>query len=126
MLDMVYYIALRYFFNKHKCSFNLNAKRYTIFISIYCHFLLSIISIKLYLCSIYRKRVKSISRLTKHLNACKGHHYLKLPHKPLQHKSYNKKDILGGNWEDEDDLLGKMVTTAIVNSIFEILIEDTP
>ncbi len=70
--------------------------------------------------------MKSISELTRHLNACKNHLYLKLPHKPPQHESYNKEDVLGGNWEDKGYLLGKKVTTATVNSISKTPTEDTP
>ena len=76
---------------------NPNTKRYTAFILIYCHFSFSIMSIKPYLCPIYRKEVKSTSELSRHFNAYKSHFYLKAPHELLQYKSYNKKDALGGN-----------------------------
>ena len=61
--------------------------------------------IKSYLSPIYEKKVKFTSGLTRHFNVYKSHFYPKLQpsHKPLQHKSHNKEDALGGNWEDEGD-----------------------
>lgn len=44
-------------------------------------------STKLYLCLRCEKRTKSISELTKHLNACKNHIY------PKTHKKFNKNII---------------------------------
>lgn len=70
--------------------------------------------------------MKSISGLTRNFNACKSHLYLKSQHKPLQHESHNKKDVLSRNWEDENDLLGKTVTTATANDISETPTEDGP
>ncbi len=95
---------------------------------IYHHFSFSIISTKPYLCPICEKRVKSKSKLTKHLNACKGHLYLKpqCPHKPPRYKSDNEEATLGGNWKDESDLLGETVTTATSNSIPKTPTEVTP
>ena len=74
------------------------------------------------------KRVKFINRLTRHLNTCKNHLYSKSQplFQPPQYKSYKKEDTLGRNKEDDSDLLCKIVTTATVNSIFEMLIEDMP
>ena len=106
--------------------FNLNTKRYTIFVSIYCNFSPLIIFTKSYLYLIYKKRVKFTDRLTKHLNACKDHLYPKLSHKLLWHKSYNKKDDLSRNWKDESDLLTKMVTTTTPNGTSKILTDNTP
>ncbi len=85
-------------------------------------------STKLYSCPICRKGVKSISGLTRHLNACKGHLYPKPhpPHEPLRHESHNEEDALGGNWEDKGGLLGEMVTSATANGTPETLTEDTP
>ncbi len=131
MSSMLCHIALKYFgqiWKSHRNLFNLNAKRYTIFVSIYHHFLLSIISTKLYLYLICGKGMKSISGVTRHLNACKGHLYptSQPPHKSPQHKSHNKEDTLGRNWEDEDDLLGKTVIITTANSITGTPTEDTP
>ena len=65
------------FWYKYITSLNLNAKKviYTIFALIYCHFSLSIISAKLYLCPRYGKGTKSTSGLTRNLNAYKCHKY---------------------------------------------------
>ncbi len=82
--------------------------------------------IKPYLYSIYGKRVKSTNRLTRYLNACKGHLYPKPPHKPPKYESHNKEDVLSENWEDEGDLLGKMVTTTTANGTPKTLTEDMP
>ena len=68
--------------------------------------------------------MKSTSRLTGHLNTCKDYLYSKPSYKPPRHKSYNKKDVLGGNWEDKSDLFNKTVTIAIVNSTFKMPTED--
>ncbi len=70
--------------------------------------------------------MKSISRLTRYLNAYKGHFYPKPPHELPRYKSHNKKDVLGGNWEDEGDLLGKTVTIVTANSIPKTPTKDTP
>ncbi len=107
---------------------NLNAKGYTAFVSIYHHFSPSIMSTKLYLCPVCGKKVKSTSGLTRHLHSCNGHLYPKVqpPHKPPRHKSHNKEDVLGKNWEDEGYLLGKMVTITTANDTFETPTEDMP
>ncbi len=81
-------------------------------------------STKLYSYPIYGNKVKSTSGLIRHLNACKGHLYPKLLHKPLRHKSHNKEDALGENWEDEGGLLGETVTIATANGILKTLTED--
>ncbi len=83
---------------------------------------------KLYLCPICGKGVKSTSGLTRYLNACKCHLYPKFQpsHKPPRHESHNKKDALGGNWEDEGDLLDITVTTATANGTSETPTKDTP
>ncbi len=85
-------------------------------------------STKLYSCPICGKRVKSTSGLIRHLNACKGHLYLKTqpPHEPPRHESHHKEDTLGGNWEDKGDLLGETVTTATANGTPETPTEDMP
>ncbi len=127
MSGMLYHIALKYLgqiWNLHESPFNLNAKEYTAFMSIYSHFSPSIMSSKPYACPICGKRAKSINKLTRYLNTCKSRFYLKLSHKPLQHKSHNKKDALGENWEDESDLLEKMITTTNTNSILETSTEN--
>ncbi len=82
---------------------------------------------KLYSCLICGKGVKSTSGLTRHLNTCKGHLYPKpqLLNEPPRHESHNEEDVLGGNWEDESDLLDKTVTTATANGIPETPTEDT-
>ena len=96
--------------------------------SIYHHFSPSIISTKPYVYSICRKKLKSTSGLTKYLNTSKSHLCAKfqLPQKPLWNKSYNKKDVLRGNWDNKGDLFGKTVITTTVNGTFETLTEDTP
>ncbi len=38
----------------------------------------------------------------------------------------HQKDVLGGNWEDEGDLLGKTVITTTANGTLKIPTEDTP
>ena len=83
-------------------------------------------STKLYLYPICGKEVKSTSRLIRFFNVCKSRFYPKLLYKLPQHKSHDKKDTLGKNWEDKSDLFGKTVTTATVNGTLETLIEDTP
>ena len=94
--------------------------------SIYYLFLPLITFIKPYLYTICRKGVKSTSRLIRYFNACKSYFYSKPLHKPLQHKSHNKKDALSENWKNKGDLLGKTVIIAITNSIFEMSTEDMP
>ena len=44
----------------------------------------------------------------------------------MQYKSHNWEDALGKNWKNEDDLLGKMITTTTANGTFEILTKDMP
>lgn len=61
--------------------------------------------------------MKYKSGLTRYVITYKSHIYPKRPHEPPRHKSYNKKNDLGRNWEDEGGLLGKTVTTATTNSI---------
>ncbi len=72
--------------------------------------------------------MKSTSGLTRHLNTCKGDLYPKPqpPHEPPQHESHNEEDALGGNWKDEDNLLGETVTTTTVNNTPETPTEDIP
>ncbi len=70
--------------------------------------------------------MKSTSGLISHYNTCKGHFYPKPPHELLRHKFHNEVDVLGENWEDESDLLGKTVTTVIANGTPEMPTEDTP
>lgn len=64
---------------------------YTIFVSMHYHFIPLIISIKRYLCSIYRKKKKSTSRLTRHLNTYKNYFYPKFLYKSSQYKFIIKK-----------------------------------
>ena len=80
------------------------------------------------MCAIYGKKVKSISRLIRHLNACKGHLYPKPqpPYELPKYKSHNKKDTLDGNWEDGGDLSSKTVIVATANGTFKISTKDTP
>ena len=82
-------------------------------------------STKPYLYLICEKEVKSTSGPTKYLNICKGYFYSKLSHEPLQHKSHNKKDILGRNWEDKSDLLGEIVIIAIIDGMLKTPTENT-
>ena len=84
-------------------------------------------STKTYLCPICGKGVKSTSGLTRNFNVCKSHFYPKPQpsYKPPQHKFHNKEDTLGGNWKDESDLLGEIVTIATVNGTFETPTKDT-
>ncbi len=70
--------------------------------------------------------MKSTSGLIRRLNACKGHIYLKLSHKPPRHKSHNEEDTLSGNWEDEGDLFRKTVSNVTANSTPETPTEKTP
>ena len=91
---MLYYIALRYFgqtWKSYRSFFNLNAKGYMTFVSIYCHFSISIMSTKPYLYLICEKKVKSKSELIRHFHVYNGCLYLIPPYKSVQHKSHNKK-----------------------------------
>ena len=83
-------------------------------------------SIKPYFYLIYRKGVKSTSRLTRYLNACKGYLYLKPVHEPSPYKSHKKENSLSRNWEDRDNFLGKTVTIITANGTFETPTKDTP
>ncbi len=72
-------------------------------------------SIKPYLSTICKKQVKSINRLIRYVNAYTSHLYPKFSHKFPQYKYHYKKVAFGKNWEDENDLLDKTITTTTTN-----------
>ena len=76
--------------------------------SIYDHFLISIMFTKPDLYHKHKKETKPISRLIKHLHTCKSPIYLTIRIEILQ-ECYNKKEAISKNWEDKVDLLWKLI-----------------
>lgn len=129
MSGILYHIAIRYFeqiWKSCRSSFNLNIKGYTTFVLIYHYFLLPIMSTKSYLYLIYRKKLRSTRKPTRHRNTCKSHFYLKFPYQSCLRKSNDKEYDLSEHWENEGDLVGEEITTITANSTSKTLTENMP